>query len=202
VKLRAIIPVKSLREGKGRLSTILGEAERNALNVELLDHMLSVTAAFPGAAQTIVVSPDRGVLDRAEAAGTQVLLDDAGDLNGALDLAAHHAAHQGADGILIVPVDLPRSQPGDLLALASSGNGVAIVPDRRGVGTNALFVAPPTALSFRFGDNSFLTHLDAAREAGLSTEIDTLPNLAFDIDTPDDYREWRKEDATTLANSA
>ena len=202
MKLRAIIPVKSLHEGKGRLSAILGEDERNALNVELLDHMLSVTAAFPGPAQTIVVSPDRDVLDRAEAAGAQALLDDAGDLNGALVLAAQHAADQGADGVLIVPVDLPRSQPGDLLALASRGNGVAIVPDRRGVGTNALYVTPPTGLTFRFGDNSFVAHLEAAREAGLSTEIDTLPNLAFDIDTPDDYREWRKEDATTLANSA
>ena len=202
MKLRTILPVKSLREGKGRLSEILGEAERNALNVSLLDHMLAVTAAFPGAAQTIVVSPDREVLDRAEAAGAQALLDDAGGLNGALVLAARHAADQGADGILIVPVDLPRAQPGDLLALASSRNGVAIVPDRRGVGTNALFVAPPTALAFRFGDNSFPAHLAAAREAGLSTEIDTLPNLAFDIDTPDDYREWRKLDATTLINSA
>ena len=202
MKLRAIIPVKSLREGKGRLSAILDEAERNALNVELLDHMLAVTTAFPGAAQTIVVSPDRDVLDRAEAAGAQALLDVVGDLNGALDLAARHAADQGADGILIVPVDLPRSKPGDLLALASSPDGVAIVPDRRGVGTNALCVAPPTALAFRFGDNSFLAHLAAAREAGLSTEIDTLPNLAFDIDTPDDYREWRKQDAATLVSSA
>jgi len=202
VKLRAIIPVKSFREGKGRLSAVLGGAERNALNVELLDHMLSVTAAFPGAAQTIVVSPDRDVLDRAEAAGAQVLLDVAGDLNAALDQAACHAADHGADGILIVPVDLPRATPGDLLALASCPNGVAIVPDRRGVGTNALYVAPPTAIGFRFGENSFLAHLAGAREAGLNTEIVTLPNLAFDIDTPDDYRDWRTLAATALVDGA
>ncbi len=200
MKLRAIIPVKSFREGKGRLSAVLGGAERNALNVELLDHTLSVTAAFPGAARTIVVSPDRDVLDRAEAAGAQVLLDVAGDLNAALDLAACHAADHGADGILIVPVDLPRSRPGDLLALASCRHGFAIAPDRRGIGTNALYVAPPDALPFRFGDNSFLAHLAEAREAGLNTEILSLPNLAFDIDTPDDYREWRRRDAMTPVN--
>ena len=202
MKLRAIIPVKSFREGKGRLSAVLGEAERNALNVELLDHMLSVTAAFPGAAQTIVVSPDRDVLDRAAAAGAQGLLDVAGDLNAALALAASHAADHGADGILIVPVDLPRSRPRDLLALASCGHGVAIAPDRRGIGTNALFVAPPTAFGFHFGDNSFLAHLAEAREAGLNAEIVNLPNLAFDIDTPDDYREWRRPDAATLVDGA
>jgi len=200
VKLRAIIPVKSFREGKGRLSAVLGGAERNALNVELLDHMLSVTAAFPGAAQTIVVSPDRDVLDRAEAAGAQALLDVAGDLNAALDHAACHAADHGADGILIVPVDLPRSRPGDLLALVSCRHGFAIAPDRRGIGTNALFVSPPDALPFRFGDHSFLAHLAEAREAGLNTEILSLPNLAFDIDTPDDYREWRRQDAMTPVN--
>ena len=200
MKLRAIIPVKSFREGKGRLSAVLGGAERNALNVELLDHTLFVTAAFPGAARTIVVSPDRHVLDRAEAAGAEALLDVAGDLNAALDRAACHAAGHGADGILIVPVDLPRSRPGDLLALASCRHGVAIAPDRRGIGTNALYVAPLDALPFRFGGNSFLAHLAAARDAGLNAEILTLPNLAFDIDTPDDYREWRRRDAMTPAN--
>lgn len=200
MKLRAIIPVKSFREGKGRLSTVLGGAERNALNVELLDHTLSVTAAFPGASRTIVVSPDRDVLDRAEAAGAQSLLDVAGDLNAALNCAADHAADHGADGILIVPVDLPWSKPGDLLALASCRHAVAIAPDRRGIGTNALYVAPPDALPFRFGGDSFLAHLAEAQEAGLNAKILTLPNLAFDIDTPDDYREWRRRDVTTPVN--
>ena len=200
MKIRAIIPVKSFGEGKGRLSTVLGVAERNALNVELLDHTLSVTAAFPGASRTIVVSPDRDVLDRAEAAGAQSLLDVAGDLNAALNCAAGHAADHGADGILIVPVDLPWSKPGDLLALASCRRAVAIAPDRHGIGTNALYVAPPDALPFRFGGDSFLAHLAEAQEAGLNAKILTLPNLAFDIDTPDDYREWRRRDVTTPVN--
>jgi 2-phospho-L-lactate guanylyltransferase len=199
VKLRAIIPVKSLREGKGRLSAVLDESRRYALNVELLDHTLAVASAFPGAAQTIVVSPDPDVLARAEAAGVQTLRDTVGELNGALDLAARHAADGGADGVLIVPVDLPRATPGDLLTLVSNRSGVAIVSDRRGVGTNALFVAPPTALKFRFGENSFLAHLAAAREAGFSVEIDTIPNLSFDIDTPEDFREWRTQDVATIA---
>lgn len=199
MKLRAIIPVKSFRDGKGRLSAVLGEAERKALNVELLDHMLSVTSVFPGAARTIVVSPDRDVLDRAEAAGVEALLDVACDLNAALDRAACHAADHRADGVLIIPVDLPRARPGDLLALASCRRGVAIAPDRRGIGTNALYVAPPDALGFRFGGDSFQAHLAAARKAGLDTEIVTLPNLAFDIDTPDDYREWRSRGAAAPA---
>ncbi len=195
MKIRAIIPVKSFGEGKGRLSTVLGVAERNALNVELLDYMLSVTAVFPGASRTIVVSSDRVVLDRAEAAGAQSLLYFAGDLNAALNFAAGHAVDHGANGILIVPVDLPRSRPRDLLALASCRSGVAIAPDRRGIGTNALYVSPPGALPFRFGGDSFQAHLAEAQEAGLNVEILTLPNLAFDIDTPDDYREWRRQDA-------
>ncbi len=192
MKLRAIIPVKSLREGKGRLSTVLDEAERAALNAELLDRMLAVTGAFPGAARTIVVSPDRDVLRRAEAAGAEALADVAPGLNAALAGAARHAAERGADGILIVPVDLPLAAPEDLLAMVGRGGGVTIAPDRRGIGTNALFVAPACALPFRFGGDSLRAHLEAARAAGLTTEIATLANLAFDIDTPDDYREWRR----------
>jgi 2-phospho-L-lactate guanylyltransferase len=158
--------------------------------------MLSVTAAFPGASRTIVISPDQVVLDRAEAAGAQSLFDFAGDLNAALNFAAGYATDDGADGILIVPVDLPRSRPGDLQALASCQHGVAIAPDRRGIGTNALYVSPPDALLFRFGGESFKAHLAGAQEAGLNVEILNLPNLAFDIDTPDDFREWRRQEAT------
>ena len=195
MKVRAIIPVKSFHKGKGRLSTVLGVDERNALNIEFLAHMLSVTAAFPGASRTIVISPDQVVLDRAEAAGAQSLFDFAGDLNAALNFAAGYATDNGADGILIVPVDLPRSRPRDLQALASCQHGVAIAPDRRGIGTNALYVAPPDALPFRFGGESFQAHLAGAQEAGLDVEVLNLPNIAFDIDTPDDYREWRRQEA-------
>jgi hypothetical protein len=131
VKLRAIIPVKSLSEGKGRLAAVLGAAEREALNAELLDHMLSVTSGFPGAAATIVVSPDRDVLDRAAAAGAETLVDESNDLNAALDGAARHAADQGADGILIVPVDLPLAGPADLLTMASCRRGFVIAPSAR-----------------------------------------------------------------------
>ncbi len=192
MRIRAIIPVKSLREGKGRLSTILDGTERAALNSELLDHMLDVTAAFPGAHRTIVVSPDRDVLDRAEAEGAEALFDAEGDLNAALARAAGHALDQGAEGILIVPVDLPLAGPEDLLAMVSGRCGVTIAPDRRGIGTNALYVAPPDTLAFRFGGNSMEAHLAEARRAGLPVEVVNLANLAFDVDTPDDYHEWRK----------
>ena len=105
----------------------------------------------------------------------------------------------GADGIKIVPVDLPRSRRRDLQAVASGQAGVAIAPDRRGIGTNALYVSPPDALPFRFGGESFQAHLAGAQEAGLNVELLNLPNLAFDIDTPNDYREWRRQKSTLQA---
>ena len=112
----------------------------------LPDRMLSVRVkrallkprTFPGARHTIVTSPDRDVLDRAEAAGAEALLDAAGDLNAALAHAAGHAAERGADAILIVPVDLPRAGPEDLLAMATLRHGVIIAPDRHGVGIAGL----------------------------------------------------------------
>lgn len=197
MNLRAIIPVKSLDAGKGRLSAVLDPAERRDLNRELLDHMLAVTSKFPGARNTIVTSPDRDVLDRAEAAGAEALLDTTGDLNAALADAARHAAEGDADGILIVPVDLPHAAPEDLVEMVSCRHGVAIAPDRRGIGTNALFVAPPRGFTFRFGENSLEDHVTEARNAGLPVDIARLANLAFDIDTPEDFREWRRTASPT-----
>ena len=118
MNLRAIIPVKSLDSGKWRLSAVLDPAERRDLNRELLDHMLAVTSKFPGARNTIVTSPDRDVLDRAEAAGAEALLDATGDLNSALAEAARHAAEGDADGILIGIDDLEQEIPAGHLDVA------------------------------------------------------------------------------------
>ncbi|MDP8921974.1 MAG: hypothetical protein M3O34_03760, partial [Chloroflexota bacterium] len=64
--------------------------------------------------------------------------------------------------------------------------GVVIAPDRAGLGTNALVLAPPAGLSPRFGVDSFRAHLTAAVERRLPYQIVERPGLALDLDTPDD----------------
>jgi len=193
--VKAIIPVKALSEGKTRLAQILGAPAREALNIEFLDRALAITAIFPGAADTIVISADARVREIATARGATALAETGEGLNAALDEAAARARADGAEAILVTPVDLPRATAEDLLALASTGSGFAIAPDRKGRGTNGLYLAFNGGFVFRFGEDSLSAHLKEARAHGAEAFILDAPNLAFDIDTPDDYRDWRDGEA-------
>ena len=61
-----------------------------------------------------------------------------------------------------------------------------VVPDRHGLGTNALLLHPPDAMAPSFGEGSHARHLGNARAAGIHAETVQLPSLALDLDTPDD----------------
>ena len=191
MKINAIIPVKSLANGKTRLAGFLDDADRMALNASLLDHALDLASAFPGLSNTIVISADDRVLDIARSRGAVALRETGGGLNPALTEAMTTGRNNGARAVLVLPTDLPIATAEDLLALATSGHDVAIASDRRGRGTNALCVPTSNGFTFRFGDGSFAAHMEEAHLSGLSVHILHRPNLSFDIDTPDDYRFWR-----------
>ena len=70
--------------------------------------------------------------------------------------------------------------------------GLVIAPDASEQATNALVLSPPDPDFFHFGPSSFAAHLHAARERGMTIEIVRRPGLAFDLDTPEDYREFLK----------
>lgn len=191
-----IVPVKPLAEGKSRLDGACSQVEREALNYAFLQHTLAVTGEIPGAAHTIVVSRDGDVLACAAARGAHAVAEpgEAG-LNAALAAARTEAVMLGATAILVLPIDLPlltADDVGALIADPGAGPCARVTPDEAGAGTNALYVAPPGAIGFHFGRNSFAAHLAAAREAGLATGIVHRANIAFDVDTPDDYDRLRR----------
>ncbi|MCJ7549608.1 MAG: hypothetical protein MUQ30_07995, partial [Anaerolineae bacterium] len=65
-------------------------------------------------------------------------------------------------------------------------HGVVIAPDRRELGTNALLVTPPDLVPFCFGPDSFRQHLAAAEAAGVTPIVFRSPDLAMDVDVPED----------------
>ncbi len=191
-----IVPVKPLAEGKSRLDGVCSQVEREALNHAFLQHTLAVTGETPGARQTIVVSRDGDVLAEAAAHGAHAVAEPGGaGLNAALAAARAEAVMLGATAILVLPIDLPLLSPadiGDLIADPGDGPCARIAPDEAGTGTNALYLAPPAAIGFHFGRNSFAAHVAAARGAGLAPGIVQMANIAFDVDTPDDYVRLRR----------
>jgi 2-phospho-L-lactate/phosphoenolpyruvate guanylyltransferase len=88
--------------------------------------------------------------------------------------------------VLLVPGDTPLVESRDVGRLLALDTPVAIVPDRRGTGTNALLLAPPDAITPSFGPGSFARHVAAAHEAGVEHAVERISGLMFDIDTPDD----------------
>jgi 2-phospho-L-lactate guanylyltransferase len=98
----------------------------------------------------------------------------------------------GAARVLLVPGDCPALDPGEVAALlAGEGDGVTIVPDRHGSGTNALLIAPPEVLAPAFGPGSFARHAALARAAGATVRVAHLPSLELDVDTPEDLEALR-----------
>jgi 2-phospho-L-lactate guanylyltransferase len=196
----AIVPVKPLREGKSRLSSIMTVEERQALNAFLMRRTFDLIADFPGVSRSIVISADRSVTAEAEARGINFMIDEDRDLNGALARATRNAMTKGAEAIIVLPVDLPLATSADLKRVASRGGSsklCVIVPDRHRSGTNLLYVSPPCDDLYRFGPDSLERHREAAMARGFGTiEIDD-PALSLDIDEPADYERWQRSETAS-----
>lgn len=196
MKLFAIIPVKPFAEGKSRLGEILSDAARRDLNRQMFEHVYDVALSAIGAGNIIVVSADRAALDLARDRGAVAIREDRrAGLNAALITGVKGAAKMGAEAVLILPTDLPSVSRDDIEALvrhADRSPFVIIAPDRSERGTNALLMAPPDAIGFSFGEDSFAAHLAAARARHMEPVPVRRAGLAFDIDTPEDYQRLTK----------
>jgi 2-phospho-L-lactate guanylyltransferase len=201
--LWAIVPVKPLRRGKSRLSGVLSEDERTALNHCLLANTLDVLASVSQIEHTLVVSRDPQALALARAHGARTVQEQGlPQLNIAIARATVVAINHAVRGVLILPADLPLLTGTDVQALverATEPPVVVISPDRHGHGTNALLVSPTGRIHFSFGAGSFERHCGLARKAGARLEICDRPNLALDVDLPQDLELVKAELASLQA---
>ena len=186
----AIVPVKPLRRGKSRLAGMLTEEERTRLNRYLLEHVLKTLYELPEIEHTLVVSRDPAALALTRAMGGRTVLEDgAPQFNTAIKRATLVAMAQGAHAVLVLPADLPLINPTDLLPLLKRGKNppvVVIAPDRRQDGTNGLFVNPAGLIDYGYGPGSFQCHSERATQAGARLEVINSPNIALDLDFPED----------------
>jgi 2-phospho-L-lactate guanylyltransferase len=195
LRVAALVPVKDPGHGKSRLNSVLGAAERTALNEQLARRTLEVCAEVIGPQQTFVVTASAAIRALARARGMNAVCEaQAGDLNTALVLAANAAVAAGADALLVVPTDLVRITGPALRSVIEAlerAPGCVLVPDRRGTGTNMLGIAPARQDLFRFGERSLEKHRQAALEAGIAATVRPDALLALDLDLPEDLELWR-----------
>ncbi len=197
----AVVPVKTLDEAKQRLAAAFSPALRRALVLAMLTDVLTALAAAEGLDGILVASADAEVAALAGSFGA-VVDDDAatGGLTAAVTHAGRRLAAEGRAAMLVLPGDVPGVTAAEIGALVDAhraGSAVVIVPahDRRG--TNAMLVAPPDAIRFAFGRDSFLPHVAAARQAGLSPLVLPLPGIGLDCDHPGDVAQFARRASDT-----
>ena len=114
LRIVAVVPVGALEGAKSRLGGTLDAEERRELAIDMLDRSVRAALDTAGVNETLVISPDREVLERAAAAGARTLLQRSQGLNRGLREARDDAVAGGADAIVIVPIDLPLVSPAAL----------------------------------------------------------------------------------------
>lgn len=183
----AILPVKGFGHAKTRLRERVPDGPRAGLAEAMVRDVLRVLGLVEGLDGVIVVTAEPLAAEFARDAGAEVVHDPAeAGQSAAVALGIARALERGADRVLAVPGDCPALDPGELAALLRAPEAIVIVPDRHGSGTNALLLAPPTAMAPSFGPSSRERHEAAARASGQTWTVRDVPGLDMDADTPED----------------
>ena len=191
--------MKRFGAAKQRLAAGIDDERRVELAEAMLGDALDAIGAARSIERTIVVTTEPRAVEAAKAAGAEVLSDftDEGHSEAAM-AGIVRAEEHGAGCVVLLPIDCPLLDPRELDRVLTGvpARYVAIVPDRHGTGTNALALAPPTAIRPAFGEGSCARHVAAAREAGIPFSVEVLSSLGLDLDTPADVVALTRELAT------
>jgi 2-phospho-L-lactate/phosphoenolpyruvate guanylyltransferase len=189
-RIWAVVPLKTTTQAKQRLAGALGAALRQQLALAMAHDVLSALAASPGLAGVAVVTLDPAASALARRFEARLLTEGAADgQTGAVNAAARTLSREGGEAMLTIPGDVPLITPQEVEQLVAAHNrrpDFVIAPAHDGRGSNAVLCAPPDAVTLRFGDDSFLPHLAAARTLGLEPKIVHLAGIGLDIDHPRD----------------
>lgn len=187
----ALLPVKSPKNAKQRLSALLTQPQREQLAWAMYERTLEMLCGVPRLDRIAVATADDAVAKLARARGVDVFVEQEQHSHSrSADAAAQRAMELGAAAVILLPIDVPliaREEIEDLIAAA--GRGVVVVPSADGTGTNALVRNPPDAIPACFGPGSFRKHCHQAESRGIPLRILRPPGVLFDVDTPEDVSE-------------
>jgi 2-phospho-L-lactate/phosphoenolpyruvate guanylyltransferase len=184
-----VVPVKRFAVAKSRLAPGIEADRKPELIAAMVADVLEAIGAARMIERTIVVSQEPEAAALAAAAGAELVTDFEDASHSAAALAGIAAAEAGgAACVALLPGDCPLLDPRELDKMLTGVPDpyVAVIPDRHGAGTNALVLAPPSAIEPSFGEGSRDRHVAAARAAGIPYGVEDLPSLGLDLDTPAD----------------
>ncbi len=194
--LWAILPVKALEKGKSRLRPCLGSEELFMLNWTQFLSTFEKLVNCPEIDKVLVVSADEKILNHVRENG-QIALEEheKSSLNLAVSQALSFITEADGGQVLILPADLPWMTGKDLagfIQLQKEGNFIAVIPDQKQTGTNAVLISNPGLLKPKFGENSFQKHTKQAQSIGTNLIVWLNKNIQRDLDTPQDFEFYNK----------
>ena len=192
----AVVPIKATADAKQRLGNAVAPALRPRLALTMAEDVLAALAASLALTGIIVVTIDEAAAALASRYGAGVLAEGARDgQTGAVTAAARKLAREGKSAMLTIPGDVPLVSPDEIAQIIAAHDRTpdfVIVPAHDERGSNAILCSPPDAVPLKFGNDSFLPHLEAARRARLEAKILRLSGLGLDIDNPADLAAFLK----------
>lgn len=187
----AIVPVKTFDRAKQRLANVLSEDERRSLMLAMARDVLTCLSTCSNLSGILIVSraPEADALAQTFATERFAESPDA-NLPESLEQATQHlVTNFDAQGVIVVPADVPAILPDELDQILAEHETVTIMPDAENVGTNGLICSPPGRIPYVFDGKSFKPHVDAAYEAGLSPKVVPGTRFTLDVDLPQDLIE-------------
>ncbi|MGZ4788869.1 MAG: 2-phospho-L-lactate guanylyltransferase [Terriglobales bacterium] len=185
-----LVPIKDLSGAKSRLSPMLSPEERTQLARAMAEDVFDALAPFASNPGVAVVSGDMWASRQAKLRKFTIIVDDVqGGETAAIELATAFCLNNGNDFSVVFPADIPLLSSEEVRAVLAAvpTRGCVVVPAGDGRGTNGILRRPADLIPLRFGNDSLLPHLAAARATGDEVIILTnLPGIAIDVDGPHD----------------
>ncbi len=190
LKIAVIIPVKTFSRAKSRLD--LPQKVRSSLCELMLDELLHTLSMSPLIERTITVTGDPAAGRIAEKYGSVVIPDrEESGVNEAVSLADDHVRENGIGATIVLPQDIPFTKTQDidfLLRVQIPPNFVTVVPSRRFDGTNALVRMPHDIMGTSYDQDSYRSHVEAARRHTRNWSVLFVRRMMVDIDDVEDLR--------------
>jgi len=189
----AVVPVKTLRDSKRRLSAVLNPHERRLLAVAMLEDVLAALKKSE-VQETVVVSNDSVIHEVADKHGVVYLEAGQSGLNSAIEEATNWCVQNGADAVLVLPADIPFVSSRDINKMTKLGaeeTSVVLSPSQDD-GTNAMLLNPPNSIKMCFGPRSFARHIKEARSRKVEVKFYYSAEIALDIDSVEDLKQLYK----------
>ncbi len=182
-KTAVLVPIKPFALAKSRLAPVCSPSQRESMARSMARTVLTAAQGL----RVAIVAP-AGASDVRRFAlinGARFFAEpDGGGLNGAVQFGVEQLSNLGYERIAVVHSDLPNARD---LSWLSRHDGIVVVPDRTGRGTNAISLPADADFQFSFGEGSFERHCAEARRLGIEPTIVVDPDgLSSDVDVPED----------------